>query len=391
MLPVLPCLALLLIFFLRRPEMFLTPQFWAEDGPVIFVQADVTGARALLLPYGGYHHLLLRMIAALAAPLDAVVLPAGYFFASMAVTIALAAAVFSPRLDLSYRPACALTLGLVPHTGEVFGNLTNLQWPAALGLVWLLLARDATRPGQQIRDSLLAVVLGLTGVFSVLFAPLFLYRAWQRRSSAAWLIAGLILCTALVQVTTICRTGGSVSPAGASWSLPLILNTIGLRLGGALCLPMNQAMHLPPAVAVSLGLVCLVLLLAAAGWPGPQRETRRLLAACLGLILAGTLFRLRQDLGDLHVITNGDRYFFLPKLLAAWLIIQGLANPGWRRWACAGVCTALLLTSLVDWRYERLHDFNWAVYARRIEAGESVPAIPLNPDGWTFSHPGRHR
>ncbi len=96
---------------------------------------------------------------------------------------------------------------MLPHTGEVFGNLTNLQWLAALGLVWLLLASDATRPWQHIGDMLTVTVLGLTGVFSVLFTPLFLYRAGQRRSLASAIIAGLLACAALVQAVTIYRTG----------------------------------------------------------------------------------------------------------------------------------------------------------------------------------------
>jgi hypothetical protein len=41
-------------------------------------------------------------------------------------------------------------------------------------------------------------------------------------------------------------------------------------------------------------------------------------------------------------------------------------------------------------RHERLPDRHWPDYARRIEAGERVEGIRVNP-GMTFSHPGRHR
>lgn len=387
--PALTCLALLLILFSRRPEMFLNPQLWAEDGLIFFLQADADGAQALLTPFSGYHHLLLRIIAAVAAPLNAVVLPAGYFYASMAVTIMLAAALFSPRIQLSFRPACALALGLLPHTGEVFGNLTNLQWLAALGLVWLLLASDATRPWQHIGDMLTVTVLGLTGVFSVLFTPLFLYRAGQRRSLASAIIAGLLACAALVQAVTIYRTGSDTLSSETAWSFLHTIEVIGLRLIGSLCIPLDQAMRLPLFFTIGLGAVTGVGLICAACWPGQQRDTRLLLVACIGLIIAGTLFRFSHEPTALDVITDGDRYFFLPKLLIAWLLIQGLADTGWRRWACAGMCLAALTTSLSNWRYARFPDRDWPSYARRIEAGENVTAIPLNPD-WTFSHPGRH-
>ena len=383
-LPVLTCLALLLLLFSRRPEMFLNPQFWAEDGSVFFLQADQYGARALVMPYGGYHHLLLRLIAAATAPLNATVLPTGYFHASMVITMVLAAALFSPRIDLSYRPACVLALGLIPHTGEVFGNLTNLQWLSALGLVWLLLARDPTGLWQQAGDSLLTLVLGSTGVFSVLFTPLFLYRALCRRTPAGWIITSLLCCTALLQLHAIARAAAATVSAD---TLP-VWRITGLRLVVDLCLPMNRASQLPDALLGWLGFGGLALLLVAGCWSGRQRETRLFLAACCVLVLAGTLFRFHHGPAALDG-SNGDRYFFLPKLLAAWLLIQGLATRGWRRWACAVACVSLLATSLNRWRYERIPNLHWVDYARQIEAGEGVSDIPINP-GLTFSHPGRH-
>ena len=52
--------AFLLVLFARRPETFLNPQLWAEDGFIFFVQADEFGARALTFSWAGYHHFLLR-------------------------------------------------------------------------------------------------------------------------------------------------------------------------------------------------------------------------------------------------------------------------------------------------------------------------------------------
>jgi hypothetical protein len=61
------CAVLVLILLLRRPEMVTHPEFWGEDGRIFFVQADTEGARALVTPYRGYHHFLLRVVAAAAA------------------------------------------------------------------------------------------------------------------------------------------------------------------------------------------------------------------------------------------------------------------------------------------------------------------------------------
>jgi hypothetical protein len=70
--------AFLLVLFARRPETFLNPQLWAEDGFIFFVQADEFGARALTFSWAGYHHFLLRLIAAVSSPLNAQLVPAAY-------------------------------------------------------------------------------------------------------------------------------------------------------------------------------------------------------------------------------------------------------------------------------------------------------------------------
>src|SRR3954469_13020568 len=51
------------ILFARRPDMVLNPQFWAEDGPVFFAQARIHGIAALVEPYAGYFHTVLRLVA----------------------------------------------------------------------------------------------------------------------------------------------------------------------------------------------------------------------------------------------------------------------------------------------------------------------------------------
>jgi hypothetical protein len=89
-------------------------------------------------------------------------------------------------------------------------------------------------------------------------------------------------------------------------------------------------------------------------------------------------------------LNDGDRYLFIPKVLVAWLLISGWSQAGWIRWSTLTTCGLLLLTTATHWRYERLPDRHWPDYARRIEAGERVEGIRVNP-GMTFSHPGRHR
>ena len=90
--------AFLLVLFARRPETFLNPQLWAEDGPIFFVQADEFGAHALTFSWAGYHHFLLRLIAVVSSPLNAQLVPAAYVGISLLVLLAVVLALFSPRL-----------------------------------------------------------------------------------------------------------------------------------------------------------------------------------------------------------------------------------------------------------------------------------------------------
>lgn len=375
------------ILFARRPEMFLHPQLWAEDGPIFFLQADTCGLGALQTPYGGYHHFLLRLIAAAAAGLDARWIPAAYLTASLTTVLMLGAAIFSPRIDLPRRAACFVAIALLPHSGEVFGNLANLQWLSALGLVWLLLARDAATPRQSASDTLLAVVVGLTGIFSILLTPLFVWRAWRRKSRSSALLAVLVALTASVQAWTVLHSPAA-PPGIEAFTVGSAAWFTGYRLTASLLLPATWAEHLPRAGLITLGVATVLALLATAVVPGPRRDFRLLVVASLLAVVMATIFRARHELSVFAGLRDGDRYLFVPKVLAVWLLVGGWSGLGWIRWS-TGVASGLaLLATLAAWRYDPLKDYQWSQYARRIQAGEAVTGIPINP-GMTFDHPGR--
>ena len=381
--------ALLIVVFARRPETFLNPQLWAEDGPVFFVQADEFGVHALTLPWAGYHHFLLRLIAAMSSPLNAQLVPAAYVGSSLCVLLLILLALFSPRIDLPVRPACALAIVLIPHSGEAIGNLTNLQWVCSLGLVWLLLARDGATIRQYVTDGLVAVVLGLTGTFSILFAPLFAWRAWRRRTTASLVLAVLVATTGGVQLWTIAHSSPHLAGQETLTAEKVAL-WLGYRLPAALFLPGDWAIRTPRAVLDVLGVLTAATLFVAAVLPGRHRERRLLLVAALLAVTTGAIFRARHELTVFAGLNNGDRYLFLPKVLVAWLLISGWSGAGWVRWTSLTACGLLFFTTATHWRYQHLPDQHWSDYARRIEAGERVEGIPVNP-GLTFCHPGRHR
>ncbi len=378
--------AVLLVLFARRPGAFVHPQFWAEDGAIFFNYADRYGWAAMTMPYAGYHHFLLRLVSCAAARLDPLWVPAVYFWASTLVIGTLAGALFSRRLDLPHPFWLALAVVLVPHTGEVFNNLTNAQWPAALALVLLLVARDATTGWQWLVDALIAILVGLTGVFSLIFAPLFIARAAWRRTRAAWIIAALVAVPAAVQAYTVLHEPAPV-PASPALNVAIVARIVVQRISGVMWLAPSLGRHLPATWFILIGLTCAALI-AWAGLRNPKyRETTLLLWGCLAFVQLAVIHKFGSDFRMLGDSANGERYFFLPRVLLLWLCIFAwdAKSPG--KWVARTACILTLLTSVVAFRFTPYRDYNWPYWAAKLRAHEAV-VVPVNPDGFSFTHPG---
>lgn len=377
-----------LLMVARRPESFARPQFWAEDGAIFFNQADHLGWRCLFIPYGGYLHFLLRVAASLASALDPLWVPAAYVAANAAALGGVALALFSPRLDLPRRPWLAFALVAVPQAGEVFNNLTNTQWITALGLVLLLLARDAERVGQSIFDGVVAVSVGLTGLYSTLFAPLFVVRALRRRTVSASVLAALVSLAGGVQLAVLIRSSEPLS-SGGPFDPVALLTIVGRRLGAAL-LPtpwLGRPAWMPFVAGAGMALIAT---LAWIGWRRPERrETRAFLWGCLVVVFAATAWKFHGG-RMLAVGNNGDRYFFLPKVLLLWLLILEWNLAGAWRWFVRS-CTVLAVAAVVaSFRFAPYRDYHWPAWAAKIRAHQPV-AVPINPPGFGFFYPGTWR
>ena len=124
----------LAVLVLRRPDAVLYPQFWAEDFAFL-LDAERIGLASFWMPRAGYLHFFPRLIAWPGMYLDPVLQPAWFVGSAVAVTLAVVATCLSPRIPLPAKPWLALAVVVVPHSGEVFLNPTNLQWLTALALI----------------------------------------------------------------------------------------------------------------------------------------------------------------------------------------------------------------------------------------------------------------
>lgn len=370
----------------RRPDLLRNPQFWAEDGPIFFQQNWEQGLAALAQPYAGYLHTVQRLVAALAGCFDPRFAPAIFIGATAALTLYVAARTQSTRLPFRPHVAYALAVVLVPDAFEVLLFLVNVQWVLAAGLLLLLVSSDATRPRQHVHDIGAAVMLGLTGPFSVLFAPLFVWRALHRRSRASATLAALMLGCAVVQAWYIWQGPPSEPPDRVA--LEHALAVPGMRIGASLFAG-NWVRNEPLLVETALGVLTLVAAAYLGLRRGPARMERSWLACALGLLLVASLFRVRNYLPGLCQADFCPRYFFAPQLVFLWLLTALTGDS--RRWV-AGLAGGALLwclaANLPRLRERPLVDQHWAAETAKLTPGQST-TIAINPTDWSVTLSGR--
>lgn len=367
----------------RRPELFLHPQFWAEDGALFYLQGWDYGARMIFEPYAGYLHLTQRLVTVAALQFDPRWAPALFVGASLALTLYVAARTQSSRLPFRPHLAFALAVVLVPDAFEVLLFLVNIQWILAGGLLLLLISADARRWPQHAHDVIAAVVLGFTGPFSVLFAPLFLWRALQRRTRASTLIAVLIIVCASVQAWYIGRS--PQPPPETRVALENSLAVPGMRIGASLFAGKFAATDYSFLVETALGILTLAAVAALACRRGPARVERIWLGSAFIVLLAASLFRCRAYLPALTHADFCPRYFFAPQMVFIWLVAALTGDHcRWLARTATVVLLWMLAVNLPRLHEKPLEDHQWPEHAARLQRGEDA-TIPINPSGWTVT------
>jgi hypothetical protein len=382
--------ATLAALFIRRPDAFFRPQFWAEDF-IFLILAEKLGWVTFTLPQSGYLHLMPRTIAWTATRLDPALQPAFFLLGWLIVLFAVVFSCLSRRLDLPYKPLLAAAVVLVPHTGEVFFNPTNVQWVAALGLLLTAFKAEPVRWLDWLVDILFVVFSGLSGPFAMFTLPLFARRLWNRRTAAsAFLLTGVI-AAALIQSWFIYHSPPDLEFVGPFSAYDLVVN-IAYRLPdnvffGAL---------LTGAAGQSAALIVGAITLAFVGFSVwqigrvPEHQLhRRDIAWFIGYLvclLGITTIRKRFDLWGFGDITNGDRYFFIAKVILLWITIAacGAAQQRWLKWSLALLLVCSITTNLPRFRFAHYIDTHWYAQCADIRAGREVE-VRINP-GWRFKY-----
>jgi hypothetical protein len=378
----------LLILVLRYPTSVFTAEPLWEDGPIFYLGA-FDGLESLARPYQGYLHVAARMVALVAAAIPPALAPLLMNGVTILATAGVAAFIASDRLrtavpDRRIRLALAIGFVLMPAAQDLTWHLVYLQWTLAFFLLARVLAND---PGPRWvwLDRAAVAIAGLTGPFSILFAPLYL---WRRRELGV--TTWIVVACAAVQVAFVITARRAASGDWTALEGVAILATrlfveplIGYRVVGAL-----SGAGLPLVAGAVFVLVIGVLLVVAAR-SVPRTALEVLVYGAVVVAVAGVL-RSADSAASLLAGWGGGRYFMFGTAAIVAIVIAAIAT-GDRRARRAGIVLAMLLSIGVIWDFRVLAppSQGWAENSACI-GGADPCVVPVFPGGdWDIRWPGR--
>lgn len=203
------------------------------------------------------------------------------------------------------------------------------------------------------------------------------------------LAAATVAACAAVQAFFVAQAPLPLTDAGRPFDLPTLLAVLGNRLVVWPLLGPDAVAASPAWLSAALGVPLVLLLLARALRPNPQRELRLTLAAVFLLITCASIYRARADTWNPADMSSGDRYFHIPRILLAWLLIlEWHAASRAVRWITRGACALGVLANLPHFMLPAPPDYRWADHCDPIRRG--VPAnINTLPEGYWIEYRGR--
>jgi hypothetical protein len=390
------------LLVLKSPDALTLPQFWAEDGAIFFEQQLYRSWPPLLTPYAGYLHTAPRLVAWVSSGLDPVFVPLAYNVAAITID-ALCIAFVSMRLRpwFSCWPVF-LSFFILPTAGDIFGNLTNVQW-----FMQFALAAACFTPGSVAGSKSLRIagyiglgIAALTGPFSLLVGAIAVTAQLASTQLRGQVGLAAVLAEAGRQIQrtpTLIVVGGALLQTGILWtSKPVSPWSYELRPDQVIDMGLVGLHNSFYALTVSRPfmtwhLVQLAILATALLLFLVNTLKRPNLAAVIGMmfIAAGAAQPLVAYSSNavlqyqrLNTAAVSSRYFYLLSVSTVWVSWEFLK---WRfperlPQITSALVIALVLLGVAEpnyFRREPLFDLHWKQHALLLD-GRPLD-IPLNP------------
>lgn len=404
-------LCAIIILILRRPDMILYPQLWAEDGLLWVASAHNIGAwQPLFIPVAGYFQTISRLAGAITVLFPLEWAPALFNATALMIRALPVALLFSNRYtrvvpSVEGKILLAAAYLLMPNSEEILANVTNAHTYLALLAIMTIVAPAPTTRAQKITDAVTYSISAVSGAFILFMYPIFAMLAWMSGVREVWKRYWVPITLGGVQVVSTALHWGARSSMelGATFALFLEITVKQVILGTFL--GVNAALPIYGAVAEGnwFGWLAIVAIsgtflgLVVYGWREyPQELKIFILFAALAYAAALAKPMASFDMPQwqaLAIPAAGIRYWFFPSLACMAIVIFHLQSKKPAKWAayvlllvwCYGAVTSFSLSPWPNLQYkEQIGAFRASTEAEyRIEimpAGWFMPLQKTNRD-----------
>lgn len=406
------CLLFLLfsfIIFLRRPDMFLNSQPWAEDGIIFIQQALEKGLNSLFISYAGYLHLGPRLITLISIfisnlfndGIELVPLLMNIFtvFISASTVYFLCTSHFNWLSSLRNRIMVSIFIISMPGASEVFGSATNINWWIGIFQFLFVLYVFKKRSLPSIFITVLFLLSGFSGpmiVVSLFFLILmigidiFKNKKYQRELI---LVSMLTAIVSLLQVIITLTTRITSNDSGVTIHNFLVYfpKTVLVGVFARLVFPFfqSQVQFLQLSTSAIIGLIVLILVIKMC----LHNKLIMFLSISYVFMLLFITFAGSVSFFNLYsdpFQDNAGRYIFVPLAIMIILIFSNIdyVTKGINRYLSVCLTFLYLIVIIVNFSIDPYVDMKWkdqvSIYSK--DSGNRC-VININPPGWKMTLP----
>lgn len=394
-----------LLIVLHRPDMILNPQPFAEDAPVFLEQVRALGMKSIFVPYAGYYHLVPRVIFYLAYNVGLITGNGISIFPHLTNTAAIIISALSVLLilhpmfswvaGLKWRIFLAFLIVTIPHSEEIFGMATNLQWWFGFSIFLVTWDMIVNNRFPTIAIAICMCLMSLStpmGIFLCLGVGVVCARNIYKDKSMAIFKQHyakiLLLCIGFLAQLTLLING---RPTGQD-PLPtndIITYLINYMFGGIFARTV-----VPDFIKVvdvyKFSVFVLIGAIVATVIYTFNKNHKAAVFTAFGYLILLTALNLQANpiVIAFHknpFVVAGGRYLFVSVAIVTTLLVFSVRN---KRYSVITVlCALIVLTNIVGFKFFPFKDHQWRASTQNFDVnGAKTCEVPINP-GWSYKYP----